>query len=522
VDLKMVKQVMLWNEDCKGEKFLRRGDLTPHLRLMIAFTALMSGTWGTITRLSRQYAISRMFVYMLRSDLETATFQIFGRSASEQVAVEKRISYMHILSFRLEGKCSIEAISTIMKRLGIVNSSVGYISQTLDYIGSLLPNTLHGGDTIQLVIYASDEIFSHTRPILLTVEPVSSAILRIELSDTRQAEVWKKHWTCLMNNGYYSIYLVKDQGTAMQCAKEEVLSNVIDQPDTYHAVSHQLGLWVGRLEAAAYKALSKMYDRYEKLDSAVSDEVIDKRIEAYQKAEKGANEAIELYDEFHEYYLFLIHELRLFDSEGHLRNRAEAEANIMFALELMLTLEHSQISKIVKNIMALLPRLLAYFDRATEIVAHLQTIGISDEVLSGLCLAWQYQKSVIKAKQSTRRNQYKNKEKEQLATLQEKLAEDFLSMKEFVYAQLDMIVQSSALVETINSILRTYLNTTRNHITQNFLNLIMFYHNHRRYSAGKRKGKTPLEILTGKTQHKDWMELLFEEIEKVDSYFLAA
>jgi hypothetical protein len=518
----MINQVMLSQEDCKGKKFLRRGDLRPYLRLMIAFTALMSSTWGTITRLSRQYAISRMFVYMLRSDLERAMFQIFDVQVCEEQVVERKMSYLYILSFRLEGKCSIEAISRLMKRLGIANSSVGYISQNLDYIGSLLPNTLHSGECIQLVIYASDEIFSHTHPILLTVDPVSSAILRIELSDTRQAEVWKKHWVCLMNNGYYSIYLVKDQGTAMKCAKEAVLPDIADQPDTYHAISHQLGLWVARLEAAAYKALEKMYDCYDKLDSAVNDEVIDKRIQAYEKAEEAANFVMALYDEFQEYYLFLIQQLRLFDKEGNLRDKAEAEANIKFALELMLSLGHCKISKIVEKIKELLPQLLTYFDTAKDIVTHLQAMGISEEVLRKLCLAWQYQKSMIKAKQSTRRNKYKNKEKEQLAKLQEKLAEDFLSMKEFVYAQLDMIVQSSALVETINSILRTYLNTTRNHITQNFLNLIMFYHNHRRYLAGKRKGKTPMEILTGKTQHKDWMELLFEEIEKVNPNFLAA
>jgi hypothetical protein len=325
-----------------------------------------------------------------------------------------------------------------------------------------------------------------------------------------------------MNNGYYSISLVKDQGTAMKSAAEEVLSDVPHQPDTYHAISDQLGLWVTRLETAAYKALEKMYERYEKLDSAVSDEVIDKRIEAYEQAEKAAMAAIELYDELHDYYLFLIHQLCLFDRDGRLRDQAEAQANIQFALELILSLGHGKISKIVKKIMELLPELLAYFGTAKEVVAHLQTLGISEAPLRGFCLAWQYQKNMIKAKQSSRRNKYKNKEKEQLTHLQEKLGEDFLSLKETVYGRLDMIVQSSGLVETINSIIRTYLNTTRNHITQNFLNLIMFYHNHRRYSAGKRKGKTPMEILTGEKQPKDWLELLFKEIEKVDPYFLVA
>jgi len=50
-------------------------------------------------------------------------------------------------------------------------------------------------------------------------------------------------------------------------------------------------------------------------------------------------------------------------------------------------------------------------------------------------------------------------------------------------------------------------------------NLIMFYHNHRRYIAGKRKGKTPIEILTGKKQDKDWTELLFEIVEQKDPSF---
>ncbi|GAH70878.1 unnamed protein product [marine sediment metagenome] len=54
------------------------------------------------------------------------------------------------------------------------------------------------------------------------------------------------------------------------------------------------------------------------------------------------------------------------------------------------------------------------------------------------------------------------------------------------------------MVENINSILRMYLNATKNHVTQGMLNLFMHYHKHRRYVAGKRKEKTPMEILTGK------------------------
>ena len=87
---------------------------------------------------------------------------------------------------------------------------------------------------------------------------------------------------------------------------------------------------------------------------------------------------------------------------------------------------------------------------------------------------------------------------------------------------IDQIVQSSALVECINSIIRPYLNGSKNHVTQETLNLIMFYHNHRRYKDGKRKGRTPMEILTGKKQKKDWIELLFDVVEEKDPYFFAS
>jgi hypothetical protein len=50
--------------------------------------------------------------------------------------------------------------------------------------------------------------------------------------------------------------------------------------------------------------------------------------------------------------------------------------------------------------------------------------------------------------------------------------------------------------------------------------LIAFYHNHRRYRAGKRADKTPMEILTGKKQKKEWIEgMLHIHPKVVDTFF---
>ena len=40
----------------------------------------------------------------------------------------------------------------------------------------------------------------------------------------------------------------------------------------------------------------------------------------------------------------------------------------------------------------------------------------------------------------------------------------------------------------------------------------MFYHNHRRYKSGKRQGKAPIALLTGKPMEAPWWELLRQQV----------
>lgn len=507
------------NISVKSNKFIRRTDLTSSIRLYIAFTALMAqqlNLWGVITELAREFYISRVFVYTLASTLEQNSVIMFGDRGTGQVTEEK-VSLQYILSLRLEGQCSIGAISSIMKRFEIENSSTGYISQILNNIGSLLPDTLAvEDDEIKLVVFLSDEVFSKQTPILVTVDPLSSAILRIELADNRQADKWKNHWNLIEDNGYQAIYLVSDEGTALNKAQKEALANTFRQPDTYHAIAHQLGLHVKQLEKKAYTAIEQEYDRYDKLDSAVSDKVIAKRIEQYETAHDKAIEMIECYESYAYLYQCLIRELRVFDDKGNLRDRQEAEANIETALDMIDTLEVGYIKKSVKKVRRTLPELLNYFDVAKSVVKNLAEIPAEQEIICLLCLAWQWQKDVIKAKNAGVRQYCKSQLNLYLDQAADCLSDDYESIKELVWQELDKIVQSSSLVECINSIIRPYLNTSKNNVSQEQLNLIMFYHNHRRYKDGKRKGDTPYELLTGQKQNKDWIDLLLEVIEEKD------
>ncbi len=421
----------------------------------------------------------------------------------------------YVLAQRFEGQSSIDAISTLMKRSEMPYSSVGSISQCLVHIGQSLPCTLkheHGSES--LIVFASDEVYAKSIPLLITVDPISSVILRIERANQRTEEVWSHHFQSIEGNGFHARLFTSDAGTGLCAAHKAVLGTIPWQLDTFHGIAHCLGDWVRRLEKSAYSALQISEEREEKLASAKSERVIDKRLTLCLAADCSSEQAIELYDNFYYLYTVLIHELNLFNSKGELRQRAQAEGNMEAALELMASLNYKAINKTLTSVKKALPDLLTYFDEAPVVVKRCQKLSKNKEALQALYLAWQWNKVIIKSKESVRKNKAKEQQRFYLE-LAELFIEDkkqYTELKDGVYAELDTIIQASSMVECINSILRPYLNNSKNQVTQEFLNTFMFYHNHRRYHAGKRKGKTPMEILTGKKQKEDWITLLMREV----------
>jgi len=523
----LINKVSLTKSGVIRKGFQRRKDLSEIIRMDIAVTAYLAqqrSQWGVITGIARKYGVSRPFVYQTLFKMQKSLLVTFGNNSYENNAIDLEEALKHILSLRLEGGCSIEGISTCMKRFGLKNSSVGFISQYLTKVGSKLPSTFFNQeDTVKLAVFASDEIFSKHTPILVTVDPVSSVILRIELSDTRKAKDWVNHWQCIEDNGYIAIYLVSDEGTGLTSGHSKGLSDRPFQPDTYHVIAHRLGIWLERFEKNAYKAIDKEYECLSVLDSAKSDKVILQRIEAYETAVQKTVQSIKMYEDFSYLYSCLVKELCLFDSNGNFRNRKLAEENMVIILDLFDTLSIDKISETVAKIRKTLPNLLNYFDQASRTIQDLEQSGFDKDALKALCLAWQWHKNLMKSKKAPRRHYCRENEQFCIDIATGYLQEKCEPAKDQVYHELNCVVQSSAMVECINSIIRPYLNTSRNQITQESLNLIMFYHNHRRYKSGERGGKTPYEILTGKKQEKDWMELLFETIDDnapIFNYFI--
>jgi len=500
-------------------KFIRLPEISLSTRVNIAiqaYEAQQNNRWGIISEISREYHISRTFIYGLLSGFKQAMKSLFVPEESSDIS-SITIVLDRILSYRMEGKSSIESCSTLLIREGSRYCSVGYISQFLTRTGKSLPNTLSNHEsTTKVLTFVYDEIFSKKRPILITVDPISSAILSIELANDRTAAQWETHFKNINDHGFQPKLLSSDEGVGLCAAQAEMYSEIPWQLDTFHGIAHRLGEWSRRLERLAYKAIAAVHESERVLNSAKSDSVIHKRLTKLFTAEENAVQAIELYDSFRYLYHYLIHQLNSFNANGDLLQRDEVRLNMEAALELMESLQHESINKEVSSIKGNLSDLLTYFDTAKEALENCQKMCSNNDALKALCLAWQWNKAVIKSKKTERRHRAIEQRDLhlELASLFINDEQKFFMLKSDVFDELDGIVQASSMVECINSILRPYLNSSKNQISQAFLNLFMFYHNHRRYRAGKRKGKTPMEILTGQKQQEDWITLLRKEVRK--------
>ena len=111
--------------------FTKRKDLTFQKRFLIAYIVLFQYSWGTITRLSDKYNVSRQFIYD-----NTKVFSIFLKPDElKPKEISKEDAVIFMLAARLESKCSIPGTSNLMKQLKFPYNSVGSISEMLTKIG---------------------------------------------------------------------------------------------------------------------------------------------------------------------------------------------------------------------------------------------------------------------------------------------------------------------------------------------------------------------------------------------------
>jgi hypothetical protein len=487
-------------------KFIRRPDLDVHTRIDIVIRAwLNQGIYGKMTQLAQEYHLSRTFLYHL---LSVATRQLEALLSDDKQRGQNGQRQFEQLLFllRLEGKCSIASLSSILKALDYPPNSVGYLSEFFQSYGRLLPSTLSmGAQTV--VFYLSDEIFASHTPILLTLDAQSTAILKIERAADRLATTWQTHFETLDDHGFHHIGMASDRGVGLVSGYQAAYGESLWVSDQFHEFQ---ALFNRRrqLERKAYAAIGKEDDAAEKFNHAKSESNLQKRLQQYEQAHQACEQAIARYDQL-DLLLHLLREaLHLCSPFGRLRTGDSVRSELTLLLSMIQELDDAKLPEILKPIQAHIDDIVVPFQQVESIHAQLLDI-MPQQTLDVLVLAWHHEHLSYQS-HAKKKHDHQRERQEWLNFAEGLLDGQFEPLQALVFEKLDSIVRASSLVEMVNSLIRPYLNSCKSQITQETLNLIMFYHNHRRYKSGKRKGKAPIELLTGQPLEADWVDLLIQ------------
>jgi hypothetical protein len=492
----------------KTMKFTRRPDLDPQTRIHIVMLVwLYKGVYGKMTQIAKQYNISRTFLYQL---FFMARLNLEVLFSDEKSLLQRDHAHLEqvILLLRLEGKCSIPSISSILQALEYQPSSVGYLSQFLQSYGHSLPCTLPMAGP-KFVFYLSDEIFAIQAPILVTIDAQSTTILKIELASDRSAETWKAHFADLEDHHFYSLGMASDRGVGLVAGYQAAFETALWVCDYFHEF-RELFKVLQRLERKAYAAIGEQEDAARKFDNAKSESNLQKRLQQYEKANQACEQAVALYDQLATGLQLLRETLQLCSPKGRLRTVQGVRSELTLLLQMIEELDCAAVTETLKPLHKHIDDILVPFKQAEAIDAQLREV-VPHPALDFLYLAWHHD-HFFHQSQSKQKRYHQAEREHWLALAEGLLGEEFETLKALVFDKLDSIVRASSLVEMVNSLIRPYLNSCKGHITQESLNLIMFYHNHRRYKSGKRKGKAPLELLTGKPFQMEWWELIIQQV----------
>jgi hypothetical protein len=487
-------------------KFTRRHDLDPQTRIeIVKHVWIHQGIYGKMTQIAQEYHISRTFLYQLSWAAKHHLEDLFS---DPQHLVEPPDVLLEpwILLLRLEGKCSIPSLSSIFKHFDYQPNSVGYLSEYLRDYGRCVPSTLSMPHK-KVVFYLSDEIFAIRAPILVTIDAQSTAILKIELASDRSAKTWETHFQDLGAHRFHSLGMASDRGVGLQAGYQAAWQEGFWVCDQFHEFQDLFNR-CHQLERKAYAAIGKEIKAAETFANAKSEANLHKRLEHYEQTRQACEHAIERYDQLDLLLGLLSETLHLCSDLGRLHTVEGVRSDLTLLLSLMEDIADEKLPKLLQPIRSHMEDILVPFRQVELIHAELLDL-MPEQIVDALVLSWHHDH--LSYQSHGKKKQYHRRERTYWLTFSAGLLDgQFDALKGLVFEKLDAIVKASSLVEMVNALIRPYLNSSKGQITQETLNLIMFYHNHRRYKSGRRQGKAPIELLTGEALQDDWVELLIQ------------
>jgi hypothetical protein len=359
-----------------------------------------------------------------------------------------------------------------------------------------------------------DETFFRGSPILVVIDALSHYVFKAVWKEDRSGGTWKELLSELQAQGYEIVMVVGDQGTGLRGGATS--ADLPHFPDLMH-LETPFAPFLSRYERYAMTAIKYEYKREMVMENAKSEHNQCKRRAEYEEAAGKGVVAIRKYDDYTYLWNEFIRAFDPFNPDGTPRTRQTVSCQVEAIMQLMETgFDDEALCGKVKAFRKAIAEYWAYFDRLEEIVNDLSK-SVPLDVLRELCLAWQAGRKAANTKKYAVKKKHMRQMDEHLLLAGCGNIGDMSAVKAEVFARLEENVRSSSPIESINSLVRGYLNNSRGQITQNALDMIVYHLNHKVVNRGRFKGTSAWERLTGKPEEGTSIEQILEYARKADA-----
>jgi hypothetical protein len=485
--------------------------------------------WGVIQWLADVYQTSRPTLYAIGAKTKSGLLTHGARPSARMprqpgavdLPVEKTVVVTHhrmlrtALTLLFPGGVSERSASDCLQAAFDESRSPAFLSGLLHSAGQRAGEILQSIDHTPLgqAVQARDELFVGRDPILLLVEPHSLTITGLYATADRDAETWG----CVL-------LLTQDRRVQIQGLAED---NCIP-----YAASCQLA----QIDAAIQKDVWHPLTEVGKVIQDVEREAL-RKMEAIQKLEKRLRKhwgetdfaALVHVDEQMNDLLAQSQRLRFLRSclwdavelvdwrSGEIRDQFINQWWAEQTLQEMKRLPHPRIQRLVERLTDLLPEMLTFLDGIAQPLAnwqvqaeqHFQRSTWAADFRASVARLWRLEHALRNGQ-----HQFRNAalEAEQWLALWIETDPPVQVLAEQLLSLLESTVRTSSAAETINSVLRPYLDRRRESTDllsrQLFLNLFVLWFNMHRFERGPRQGKSPYELAGIDLGTDDWLTLL--------------
>lgn len=458
-----------------------------------------------ITQLASDNGVSRRFIYKQAAKADKALKKAFDSTAEDanvlfHLPVTKRWIQQFVLAQILIGHTSYRGVMEILDIMfDYRDISIGGIHNIVRAAVSKARTINAAGDLSRIRVGAHDEIYQAGTPVLVGVDVESTYCYLLAAEDHCDETTWGVHLLDLHDAGLSPDFTIGDGGRALRAGQAAAWENIPCHGDIFHILRDigALAYFLENRASGCTSAREKLERKMQRAKKRNRGQTFSKKLAVVRQQEA---ETTELARDIRIMADWLQRDI-LSLAGPNLQTRRELFDFVVGELRVREHLCSHRIRSVRRALENQRDNLLAFAGVLDQKLADIATcFDVPTFLVHAVCelqgmdktgpFFWEHENRIRKKLRST-----------------------FYDIERAVKEAMADTPRASSIVENLNSRLRNYF-FLRRHIGNEYLDLLQFFINHRRFLRSdrpERVGKSPKELLSGES-HPSWLELLGFEL----------